>query len=115
MDPNAPTSEDQKVVDQSKEESSNIGAEDLPTVSLNRASPILHENQSPQETTEKIQQENSSASLGAEEQQAETDAFQCARCKQRKCRYRQAQTRSADEPMTTFVTCINCGNKWRFS
>lgn len=24
------------------------------------------------------------------------------------------QTRSADEPMTTFVTCTNCGNKWKF-
>ncbi|TFY59371.1 hypothetical protein EVG20_g7814 [Dentipellis fragilis] len=52
----------------------------------------------------KIKQDNFFQSLGAEEQQAETDAFQCGRCKQRKCRYRQAQTRSADEPMTTFVT-----------
>lgn len=71
----------------------------------------------------KIQEENLHNSLGAEEQQAETDAFQCSKCKQvrgplsfffidgqsiylfaaasqRKCRYRQAQTRSADEPMT---------------
>ncbi|KAI3598042.1 transcription elongation factor s-ii [Moniliophthora roreri] len=64
---------------------------------------------------QKIKQDNFFASLGAEEQQAETDAFQCGRCKQRKCRYRQAQTRSADEPMTTFVTCTNCGNRWKFS
>jgi transcription elongation factor S-II len=63
----------------------------------------------------KIKQDNFFASLGAGEQQAETDAFQCSRCKQRKCRYRQAQTRSADEPMTTFVTCVNCGNRWKFS
>ncbi|KAJ3999421.1 transcription factor S-II, central domain-containing protein [Lentinula boryana] len=62
---------------------------------------------------DKIKQDNLFASLGAEEQQAETDAFQCGRCKQRKCRYRQAQTRSADEPMT--VTCVNCGNRWKFS
>ena len=47
-----------------------------------------------------IQEENLHKSLGAEEQQAETDAFQCGKCKQRKTRYRQAQTRSADEPMT---------------
>lgn len=52
----------------------------------------------------KIKDQNLFNSLGAEEVQAETDAFQCGRCKQRKCRYRQAQTRSADEPMTTFVT-----------
>ncbi|KAF8628773.1 hypothetical protein AX15_003729 [Amanita polypyramis BW_CC] len=54
----------------------------------------------------KIKESNFFNSLAAEEQQAETDAFQCSRCKQRKCRYRQAQTRSADEPMTTFVTWV---------
>lgn len=48
----------------------------------------------------RIREENLFKTLGAEEVQAETDAFQCGRCKQRKCRYRQAQTRSADEPMT---------------
>ncbi|KAF7361469.1 Transcription elongation factor S-II [Mycena sanguinolenta] len=53
--------------------------------------------------------------FGAEEQEAETSAFQCSKCKQRKCRYRQAQTRSADEPMTTFVTCVNCNHRWKFS
>jgi len=63
----------------------------------------------------KIMQENLFKALGAEEVQAETDAFQCGRCKQRKCRYRQAQTRSADEPMTTFVTCTVCNNRWKFS
>ncbi|KAF9530127.1 transcription factor S-II, central domain-containing protein [Crepidotus variabilis] len=63
----------------------------------------------------KIEEENFFKSLSAAEKQAETDAFQCSRCKQRKCRYRQQQTRSADEPMTTFVTCTVCGNKWKFS
>jgi len=43
-----------------------------------------------------------------------TDQFQCGRCKQRKTKYFQMQTRSADEPMTTFVTCVNCGNRWKF-
>ncbi|PCH34811.1 transcription elongation factor [Wolfiporia cocos MD-104 SS10] len=62
-----------------------------------------------------IMEENLFKALGAEEVQAETDAFQCGRCKQRKCRYRQAQTRSADEPMTTFVTCTVCNNRWKFS
>lgn len=42
-----------------------------------------------------------------------TDLFKCGKCKQRKCSYYQMQTRSQDEPMTTFVTCVNCGNKWR--
>jgi len=42
-----------------------------------------------------------------------SDLFQCGKCKQRKCKYYQLQTRSADEPMTTFVTCVNCGHKFR--
>lgn len=75
----------------------------------------------------KIQEENFFKSLSAAEKQAETDAFQCSRCKQvrwicvlvlfrvfsvltypfqRKCVYRQQQTRSADEPMT--VRLFHC-------
>jgi len=42
-----------------------------------------------------------------------TDQFKCTRCKQRKCTYYELQTRSADEPMTIFVTCLNCGKRWR--
>ncbi|KAK8962495.1 hypothetical protein KSP40_PGU002553 [Platanthera guangdongensis] len=45
---------------------------------------------------------------------ATTDQFKCGRCGQRKCTYYQLQTRSADEPMTTFVTCVNCNNHWKF-
>jgi len=63
----------------------------------------------------KIKEDNIFNSLAAGEVEAETDAFQCGKCKQRKTRYRQAQTRSADEPMTTFVTCTNCNNRWKFS
>lgn len=62
-----------------------------------------------------LHEENMFAAKGAEEQQAETDMFKCGKCKGRKTRYYQMQTRSADEPMTTFVTCINCGNRWKFS
>ena len=42
-----------------------------------------------------------------------TDEFKCGRCKQRKCSFYQMQTRSADEPMTTYVTCLNCGKNWK--
>ena len=42
-----------------------------------------------------------------------TSEFKCRKCKQEKCSYYQLQTRSADEPMTTFVTCMNCGNQWK--
>lgn len=42
----------------------------------------------------------------------ETDEFKCGRCKQRKCTYYMLQIRSSDEPMTSFITCKNCGHKW---
>ena len=53
--------------------------------------------------------------------EASTDEFICSKCKSRglskeeytKCTYYQLQTRSADEPMTTFVTCLNCANRWK--
>jgi len=45
--------------------------------------------------------------------EASTDTFTCRRCKSKECTYYQMQTRSADEPMTTFVTCINCNNRWK--
>jgi transcription elongation factor S-II len=63
--------------------------------------------------------------------EASTDNFECNKCKPieislaskegrstdrdqyTQCSYYQLQTRSADEPMTTFVTCIKCGTRWR--
>jgi len=47
------------------------------------------------------------------EGKAMTDEFKCGKCKQRKCSYYQQQTRGADEPMTVFIRCTNCGNRWR--
>ncbi len=41
-----------------------------------------------------------------------TDKWQCNGCKQRKCTYYELQTRSADEPMTIFIHCLNCGKRW---
>ena len=40
-------------------------------------------------------------------------SLQCGKCGQRKVTYTEAQTRSADEPMTLFCTCLNCGKSWR--
>jgi DNA-directed RNA polymerase subunit M/transcription elongation factor TFIIS len=42
-----------------------------------------------------------------------TDQFKCRACGKRECTYYQMQTRSADEPMTTFINCMNCGNRWK--
>ena len=45
---------------------------------------------------------------------ATTNIFKCRKCSKRKCTFYQLQTRSADEPMTTFVNCLICGNSWKF-
>lgn len=42
-----------------------------------------------------------------------TDQFLCMRCHKRECTYYEMQTRSADEPMTIFIQCMNCGKHWR--
>ncbi|XP_046990778.1 transcription elongation factor S-II [Schistocerca americana] len=47
-------------------------------------------------------------------QGTKTDLLKCGKCKKRNCTYNQVQTRSADEPMTTFVMCNECGNRWKF-
>ncbi len=39
--------------------------------------------------------------------------FVCGRCKSKKTTYYQMQTRSADEPMTVFVSCLNCEKNWK--
>ncbi|CAM2102300.1 transcription elongation factor A protein 2 isoform X2 [Lepidochelys kempii] len=44
----------------------------------------------------------------------QTDLFTCGKCKKKNCTYTQVQTRSSDEPMTTFVACNECGNRWKF-
>jgi len=50
--------------------------------------------------------------LKAEDQDYE-GILQCGKCKSKKTEYYQLQTRSADEPMTTYATCKKCGNRWK--
>jgi len=45
--------------------------------------------------------------------EAMTNLFKCRKCGSRETSYYEVQTRSADEPMTQFITCISCNNRWR--
>ena len=45
--------------------------------------------------------------------EAMTDMFKCRRCGSRSTSYYEVQTRSADEPMTQFITCLNCNCRWK--
>jgi DNA-directed RNA polymerase subunit M/transcription elongation factor TFIIS len=60
--------------------------------------------------TRKMKRDESKMSQRIE---ASTDMFTCKRCKSKKCTYYELQTRSADEPATIFITCIDCGKNWR--
>jgi hypothetical protein len=42
-----------------------------------------------------------------------TDRFRCSQCQKKMCSYYELQTRSADEPMTIFIRCLNCGKQWK--
>ena len=42
-----------------------------------------------------------------------TNLLTCGRCKKSDVLYNQLQTRSADEPMTTFCVCEHCGHRWK--
>ena len=49
--------------------------------------------------------------LGVDESKS---MYPCPKCKSAKVNNHEKQTRSADEPMTQFFECVNCGNRWRF-
>lgn len=45
--------------------------------------------------------------------EASTTLFTCSKCKSNKCTFYALQTRSCDEGETIFVTCTNCGKRWK--
>ena len=45
--------------------------------------------------------------------EAMTEMFTCKKCKSKRCTYYELQTRSADEPSTIFITCLDCGKHWK--
>ena len=47
--------------------------------------------------------------------EAMTDIYKCRKCFSRQCTYYQLQTRSADESMSVYIQCIQCGNRWKTS
>ena len=64
-------------------------------------------------TDAEYEQENLRKAQAPVSEKSISDTFECSNCKQRKVSYTQAQTRSADEPMTTFCECLNCGKRWK--
>jgi DNA-directed RNA polymerase subunit M/transcription elongation factor TFIIS len=42
-----------------------------------------------------------------------TDMYKCKKCGSKRSTYYELQTRSADESMTIFIRCIDCGNQMK--
>lgn len=61
-----------------------------------------------------IQKKNKRDAYLYEPKTAGSSELKCFKCKSNNCSYYQLQTRSADESMTTYANCINCGNHWKF-
>ncbi len=62
---------------------------------------------------EELEKENMKKAQVPMAEKSISDALKCGKCGQKKVSYSQAQTRSADEPMTTFCECTVCGNRWK--
>ncbi|KAJ5119018.1 transcriptional regulator family: Transcription factor TFIIS [Penicillium atrosanguineum] len=65
------------------------------------------------EKDEKLKKQNMDNAMVPQQERSISTSLQCGKCGQRKVTYTEAQTRSADEPMTLFCTCMNCGKSWR--
>jgi DNA-directed RNA polymerase subunit M/transcription elongation factor TFIIS len=90
---------------------------------------ITHQELKPHRWTKLIDEKTAkNTRLFEDNMEAATDTFTCYKCKTaakndkngnkngkigKRCNYYQLQTRSADEPMTTFVTCMDCGFRWK--
>lgn len=60
-----------------------------------------------------FEKENMNDAQVPQPEKSVSTALTCGKCHQKKVSYTQAQTRSADEPMTTFCECLNCGHHWK--
>lgn len=56
---------------------------------------------------------NSENNENVPESEIQDGIFQCRKCGSKKTTYYSLQTRSADEPMTNFITCVNCKHRWK--
>lgn len=75
---------------------------------------MTHQEMNPDQWSQLIEQKvRRDANKFTKNIQASTDTFTCRKCKSKKCTYYELQTRSADEPATIFITCLNCSHNFR--
>lgn len=74
---------------------------------------LTHQDMQPERWEKIIQKMRSRDNNKYDKKHGINSEFICRKCKSNECTHYQMQTRSADEPMTTFVSCLNCGNRWK--
>lgn len=75
---------------------------------------MTHQEMSPEQWRERIERKiKIDQSHFQTNIEASTDMFTCKKCKSKRCTFYEMQTRSADEPATIFITCLDCGKSWR--
>ena len=75
---------------------------------------MTHQEMCPEKWTELIDKKRKREdSHNQKSVQCSTSLFTCKRCMSKNCTYYELQIRSADEPATIFVSCLDCGKHWR--
>lgn len=74
---------------------------------------MIHQELAPEKWNALIEAKRKRDQNNYNEEDVEDGEFKCGKCGSRKCKWYQMQTRAADEPMTTFVTCTKCQRKWK--
>jgi len=86
----------------------------MPTMTVEafvNSTPLL---QNPERWAEIVQNTTEKEKATHSKKQTASIIMDCRRCRKKtRCDYYQMQTRSADEPMTTFFTCLECDLRWR--
>ena len=74
---------------------------------------MIHQELAPEKWNALIEAKRKRDQNNYNEEDVEDGDFKCGKCGSRKCKWYQMQTRAADEPMTTFVTCTKCQRRWK--
>ena len=82
---------------------------------LAKMSPEEMRSQEQRDEDERLRKENMNNAMTPQEAIVTSGSIECPKCHNKTVSYTQAQTRSADEPMTNFCECQTCGNRWKFS
>ena len=88
--------------------SRSISLEQVPSMTHHDMYPKLRQN-----IFEKREQKEIANMLWNNDISFSSGIFKCPKCKQHSTTYYSLQTRSADEPMTNYITCMSCEYRWK--